>query len=77
MPLPSHPSPQIFEFADMYTLGVSLEEYVSFLWKLFWRIASGTPPELCFWKPDAKILYAPIDSIIAFRSSGADAGMNT
>ena len=49
----------------MYTLGVSLEEYVSFLWKLFWRIASGTPPDLCFWKPDAKILYAPIDSIIA------------
>lgn len=51
----------IFEFADMYTLGVSTEEYVHFLWKLFWNIARGSPPDGCIWKDDCDIVYKPID----------------
>ena len=51
----------IFEFADMYTLGVSAEEYVHFLWKLFWIIARGSPPDGCIWKDDCDIVYIPIN----------------
>ena len=47
----------IFEFADMYTLGVGCQEYIDFLWKLFWRIAEGNPPDNCTWKQDSDIFY--------------------
>jgi predicted acylesterase/phospholipase RssA len=45
----------------MYTLGVSAEEYVHFLWKLFWIIARGSPPDGCIWKDDCDIVYIPIN----------------
>ena len=51
----------IFEFADMYTLGVDSVEYVNFLWKLFWCIARGAPPNGCVWKDDSEIVYHPMD----------------
>jgi hypothetical protein len=53
----------IWEFADVYTLGVSAEEYVAFLWKLFWRIAEGTPPNACVWRRDSDISFAPLQDV--------------
>ena len=46
--------------ASRYTLGISSEEYVHFLWKLFWRIARGSPPHGCVWKDDSEIFFQPM-----------------
>ena len=45
----------------MYTLSVCVEEYVSFLWKLFWRVAKGDPSAGCVWKRDVEIVFRSFD----------------
>jgi len=47
----------IFEFADVYTLGIGAAEYADFLWRLFRKIATGHDPSEYAWKDDANITH--------------------
>jgi len=46
-----------FELADLWTVGISSEEYTAFLKKLFHLIAEGEPPSAFFWRPDDAIHF--------------------
>lgn len=47
----------IFEIADTWVRTVEAEDYVEFLWMLFFNLVAGKPPHSCHWRDDAEICF--------------------
>ena len=53
----------IFTVADMWAAGTTAASYVQFLQRLWHRVAFGTPPDACFWRPELDVVSLDADKL--------------